>query len=212
MVSEVHRRGFQCAIHAIGDAGNRVALDAIAAAEAGDPPGAPPRRHRIEHAQVVAPDDFARFRELGAVASMQPTHCTSDLRWAELRLGSDRIQGAYAWRTFLDLGVPLAFGSDAPVEDWNPLPGVYAAITRQEPGGFPHGGWYPEQRLTWQEAVAAFTAGAACAVGREQDLGVLKPGELFDCTVLDADPRGGDPSAWLAAKPAAVIVGGRRVR
>lgn len=165
LVREVHRRGFQCAIHAIGDGGNRMALDAIAAAQAPDPSGAPPRRHRVEHAQVVHPDDFARFAALGALASVQPTHCTSDLRWAEQRLGPERVKGAYAWRTFLDHGVRLPLGSDAPVEDWNPLPGVYAAITRQEPDGDPAGGWHPEQILTLDEALRGFTAEAAYAVG-----------------------------------------------
>ncbi|MBK6900420.1 MAG: amidohydrolase [bacterium] len=212
LVREVHRRGFQCAIHAIGDGGNRMALDAIAAAQAPDPSDTPPRRHRVEHAQVVHPDDFARFAALGALASVQPTHCTSDLRWAEQRLGPDRVRGAYAWRTFLDHGVHLPLGSDAPVEDWNPLPGVYAAITRQEPDGDPAGGWHPEQILTLDEALRGFTAEAAYAVGRESDLGALRPGLLFDCTVLDRDPRGGDPVRWLAAKPSALFVGGERVR
>ncbi len=211
-VREVHRRGFQCAIHAIGDGGNRMALDAIAAAQAPDPTGAPSHRHRVEHAQVVHPDDFARFAALGALASVQPTHCTSDLRWAEERLGPERVLGAYAWRTFLDHGVHLPLGSDAPVEAWNPLPGIYAALTRQEPDGDPAGGWHPEQRLTLNETLRGFTAEAAYAVGREGDLGILRPGLFFDCTVLDRDPRGGEPVVWLAAKPVALFVGGERVR
>jgi len=208
-VDEVDRRGFQCAIHAIGDGGNRMALDAITFAQRGV--AAPTRRHRIEHAQVVHPDDFARFVSLGAVASMQPTHCTSDMRWAEQRVGSERVKGAYAWRTFLDLGVALPFGSDAPVEDWDPLPGLYAAITRQDRDGKPSGGWYPAQRLSWEEAVRAFTADAAYAVGREGELGRLSVGYLFDCTVLGVDPRG-DARGWLDAEVAAVLVGGERVR
>jgi hypothetical protein len=212
LVREVHRRGFQCAIHAIGDGGNRMALDAIAAAQAPDTTVTVSRRHRVEHAQVVHPDDFARFAALGALASVQPTHCTSDLRWAEQRLGSDRVRGAYAWRTFLDHGVRLPLGSDAPVEAWNPLPGIYAAITRQQPDGDPAAGWHPEQILTLTEALRGFTAEAAYAVGREGDLGVLRPGLFFDCTVLDRDPRAGDPVGWLAAKPSALFVGGDRVR
>ncbi len=208
-VDEVHRRGFQCAIHAIGDGGNRMALDAIAFAQRDE--SAPTRRHRVEHAQVVHPDDFARFVSLGALASMQPTHCTSDMRWAEDRLGAVRVKGAYAWRTFLELDVPLPFGSDAPVEDWNPLPGIYAAVTRQDGEGAPTGGWYPEQRLTWQEAVYAFTYGAAYAVGRETDLGRLAVGCVFDCTVLAADPRE-DVRGWLDTYAVAVFVGGRRIR
>jgi len=208
-VDEVHRRGFQCAIHAIGDGGNRMALDAIAFAQRDDP--APLHRHRIEHAQIVHPDDFARFAALGVVASMQPTHCTSDMRWAEDRVGPDRIWGAYAWRTFLGLGVPMPFGSDAPVEDWDPLPGIYAAVTRQDAGGFPAGGWYPSQRLDWDEAVRAFTADAAYVVGREDELGRLSVGYLFVCTELSEDPRR-NPRAWLSAHVSATFVGGERVQ
>ncbi|MBC8424789.1 amidohydrolase [bacterium] len=207
-VDEVHRRGFQCAIHAIGDGGNRMALDAIAFAQRDEAP--PWRRHRVEHAQVVDFQDFARFVSLGALASMQPTHCTSDMRWAEDRIGPERVIGAYAWRTFLDLGVPLPFGSDAPVESWDPLPGLYAAVTRQDSEGRPLGGWYPAQRLTWDEAVRAFTADAAYAVGAEDELGRLSVGYRFDCTVLAADPRR-DPRVWLSTHVAAVFVGGRRV-
>ncbi len=206
-VDMVHRRGFQCAIHAIGDRGNRTALDAIHKAQY----GALGRRHRVEHAQVVHPDDFARFVAEGAVASVQPTHCTSDMRWAEQRLGAERVKGAYAWRTFVDAGTHLPLGSDAPVEDWNPMPGIYAAITRQDVEGHPDGGWFPEQRLTWQEAVAGFTAEAAYAVHREEDLGRIAPGCFFDVTVMDIDPRN-EPTAWLKAVPTAVFVGGERIR
>ncbi len=206
-IAAVHRRGFQVAVHAIGDRANRLVLDAIAAAQDGDTS----RRHRVEHAQVVAPDDFPRFRQLGVVASMQPTHATSDMRWAERRLGSDRIPGAYAWRTLLDLGVPLAFGSDAPVEDHAPLPGIYAAVTRQDKSGWPPGGWFPQQRLTDGEAIAAFTSGAAYAVHREAELGRLRRGCLFDVTLLDRDPRG-HAGQWLAARVVGVVVGGERVR
>lgn len=206
-VDMVHRRGFQCAIHAIGDHGNRAALAAVHKAQYGELG----RRHRIEHAQVVHADDFVAFAREGAVASMQPTHCTSDMDWAEARLGPQRVRGAYAWRTFADAGVPLAFGSDAPVEDWDPLPGIYAAITRRDRDGEPPRGWYPDQRLTWSEAVDAFTAGAAYAVHRDGDLGRLRPGMLCDLTVLDRDPRA-EPRLWLEAAPAAVLVGGERVR
>jgi len=209
-VANVQRRGFQCAIHAIGDAGVRASLDAVQAAGATGRGG---RRHRIEHAQVIHPGDMGRFATLGVIASMQPTHATSDMAWAEARLGPDRVRGAYAWRTLLDMGVPLAFGSDAPVEHWNPLAGLHAAITRQDADGRPDGGWYPEQRLTWEEAVAAFTTGAAVAVDRGNDLGVLRPGMLCDLTVLDTDPRRiADPRAWLEARPTALLVGGERVR
>ncbi len=206
-VDMVHRRGFQTAIHAIGDHGNRVALDAIHKSQYGKLG----RRHRVEHAQVVHPDDFAVFSEVGAIASMQPTHCTSDLRWAEQRLGPDRVKGAYAWRTFRDRGVPLAFGSDAPVEHWDPCEGIYASLTRRTKGGEPEGGWYPDEALDLESTLHAFTNGAAFAVHREDDLGVLKRGFLFDLTVLDRDPRS-DARDWLDAEPTAVFVGGERVR
>lgn len=206
-VDMVHRRGFQTAIHAIGDHGNRVALDAIHKSQYGKLG----RRHRVEHAQVVHPDDFDVFSEVGAIASMQPTHCTSDLRWAEQRLGPDRVKGAYAWRTFRDRGVPLAFGSDAPVEHWDPCEGIYASLTRRTKGGEPEGGWYPDEALDLESTLYAFTNGAAFAVHREDDLGVLKRGYLFDLTVLDRDPRS-DARDWLDAEPTAVFVGGERVR
>ena len=204
MFASIHDRGGQITVHAIGDRGNRMALDAIEKAQGADRS----RRHRIEHAQIVHPEDFKRFAESGVIASMQPTHCTSDLGWAGRRLGPEREAGAYAWRTMLDLGVPLAFGSDAPVEDCDPLPGIYAAITRRNRAGDPPGGWHPEQALTWREAVDAFTRGAAFAVGREHDLGRLAIGYQCDITVLDRDPRG-SAEAWLDAKPTITIVGGR---
>jgi predicted amidohydrolase YtcJ len=203
-VASVHKRGGQVTVHAIGDQANRTALAAIAGAQGQDKS----HRHRIEHAQVIHPDDFGTFVETGVIASMQPTHCTSDMRWAGQRLGADREKGAYAWRTLLDSGVPLAFGSDAPVESWDPLPGIYAAITRQEAGGWPEGGWHPEQRLNWQEAVAAFSAGAAYAVHRENDLGMLRQDFQFDVTLLDADPRS-DARLWLECKALGMVVGGR---
>jgi predicted amidohydrolase YtcJ len=202
--------GCQVAIHAIGDRGNRVALDAIQVAQRDDPegPGDPgDRRHRIEHAQLVHPDDFARFVELGVVASMQPTHATSDMRWAEARVGPARLEGAYAWRTMLDLEVPLAFGSDAPVEDERPSLGIHAALTRQDAEGLPPGGWLPAQRLELEEALAAFSQGAAYAVGHEGELGRLEVGHLFDVTVFDRDPRGAPPD-WLEARAVATVVGG----
>lgn len=208
-VGEVHRRGFQTAIHAIGDGGNRLALDAIAFAQRGEIN--PQRRHRVEHAQVVHSEDFARFVQLGALASMQPTHCTSDMRWAEDRVGAMRVKGAYAWRTFKVLDVPLPFGSDAPVESWNPMLGIYAAVTRQDADGRPAGGWRPEQRLGWAEAVTGFTSDAAYAVRREDDLGKLSVGYIFDCTVLADDPRK-DMRACLDTHPVAVFVEGRRIR
>lgn len=202
-VRQIHLSGKQAAIHAIGDRGNRVALEAIAAAEGAERG----RRHRVEHAQLLHPDDFAAFSKLGAVASMQPTHATSDMRWAEARVGKERVKGAYAWRTLLESGAPLAFGSDAPVESERPALGLYAAVTRQDHQGAPEGGWLPDERLDIAQAIHAFSAGAAYAVGREHQLGVLKPGYTLDVSAFDRDPRN-DARQWLEAAPTATVVAG----
>jgi predicted amidohydrolase YtcJ len=184
-VERVMACGFQVAIHAIGDRGNRAALDAIARAI--ECTGRRDLRPRIEHAQIVALEDIPRFRQLGVIASMQPIHATSDMYWAEARVGPERIRGGYAWRRFLDAGVVLAAGSDFPVEPVNPFLGLYAAVTRQDRSGWPPGGWYPDQRLRLQEAVRAFTLGAAYAAFEEDLKGSLEPGKLADFIVLDRD-------------------------
>jgi hypothetical protein len=175
--------GWQVAVHAIGDRGNRNTLDAFERAAAAQP-GAD-LRFRVEHAQVVALADIPRFAKLGVIASMQPTHATSDMRWAEARVGAERIQGAYAWRRMLEAGARIAAGSDFPVEQVSPLHGIYAAVTRQDPDGQPDGGWYPDQRLTLDEALRAFTAEAAFAGFDEARVGRIAPGMLADVTVFD---------------------------
>lgn len=175
--------GLQPAVHAIGDRGNRVVLDAFAAV-----PEVRALRPRVEHAQIVAPTDWLRFAELGAVPSMQPTHATSDMPWAEARVGRERLAGAYAWRRLPAPNVPLAFGSDFPVERPNPFEGLFAAITRTDARGEPAGGWHPDQRVTLGEALDAFTTGAAFAVGEERTLGRLAPGFAADFIVVDRDP------------------------
>jgi hypothetical protein len=200
------KSGFQLAVHAIGDRGNRAVLDAFAAAGAG--PGRD-LRFRVEHAQVVAPEDIGRFAALGAVASMQPTHATSDMPWAEARLGPKRIHGAYAWRSILATGAHLAFGSDFPIEETAPLLGIYAAVTRQDADGKPPGGFLPDQRLTLDEALHAFTVEPAWAAFAEKHRGVLAPGFVADITVLDR-PLTADRKL-LEARPALVLVGGRTV-
>ncbi len=175
--------GFQVCTHAIGDRANRVVLDAYAAALGGPND----RRFRIEHAQVVSLPDFQRFKDFSILPSMQPTHATSDMRWAAQRLGPDRVAGAYAWRRFLDLGIPVAGGSDTPVEEPNPMLGLYAAITRQDLAGAPAGGWMPSQRMTRAEALASFTLSGAFAAFEEHLKGSLEPGKLADFIVLDRD-------------------------
>lgn len=176
----------QVATHAIGDRGNRIALDTYARV-LGERRSSD-HRWRIEHAQVVALEDIPRFAQLGVIASMQPTHATSDMGWAQDRVGPERILGAYAWRRMLGSGARLALGSDFPVEQVDPRLGLYAAVTRQERAGQPPGGWQPDQRLTAAEALRGFTADAAWAGHDEAQVGRLQPGLHADFVVLDRDP------------------------
>lgn len=173
--------GWEVAIHAIGDAGVGSVIDAYLAAGKAHPGD---HRLRIEHTQVIAPRDVPRMVAAHAIASMQPTHATSDMPWAEKRLGPERIKGAYAWRTMLDNHIPFAGGSDFPVEQVPPILGLYAAVTRQDTRGMPAGGWYPEQRMTLSEAIEAFTHGAAYAERAEDSRGVLAAGRYADVTVF----------------------------
>ncbi len=174
--------GWQVATHAIGDAANGAVLDAYLAASAAHPGD---HRLRIEHVQVISAADLDRLKIANAIASMQPTHATSDMPWAEARIGHARIAGAYAWRAMLDKQIPLAFGSDFPVEDVGPLLGLYAAVTRQDATGKPDGGWYPAQKLTLTEAIAGFTTGAAYAEFADAHRGVIAVGRTADVTVFD---------------------------
>jgi predicted amidohydrolase YtcJ len=188
-------RGFQVCVHAIGDRANTLVLDALEAVLRGRPhvaggrvaavPGTDPR-HRVEHAQILAEPDIPRFQALGVLPSMQPTHCTSDMPWADARLGADRLPGAYAWRSLLRTGTIIAGGSDFPVELPNPFHGIHAAVTRRPLAG-PDPGWQPDQRMTRVEAVRAFTAWNAYAVHRESELGTLEPGKWADLVACSAD-------------------------
>jgi len=175
----------QVGVHAIGDAGNRQVLDAFT----GELPEFPnnPGRHRMEHAQVIAMDDIQRFAQLGIIASVQPIHATSDMYWAEDRVGAERIQGAYAWRKLLDARVRLALGSDFPVEQVNPMLGIYAAVSRQDLQGNPAGGWYPQEALSREETIRGFTIDAAWAAFMESETGSLEVGKRADFIVLDRD-------------------------
>ncbi len=175
--------GFQVNTHAIGDRANRTVLEAYGAALGGKND----RRFRIEHAQVIAPSDFELFVKYSVIASMQPTHATSDMRWAEQRLGPDRVRGAYAWRRFLSLGVPVPNGSDFPVEEPNPIPGFYAAVTRQDRAGNPPEGWMPDQRMTREEALENWTRTGAYAAFEEKWKGALAPGMAADFVMLSKD-------------------------
>jgi predicted amidohydrolase YtcJ len=210
IVNAAALRGFVVCAHAIGDAANRQCLDAFAALVKLDPRQRE-RRHRIEHAQVVAPADFQRFADLGIVASMQPTHATSDKNMAEARIGATRLKGAYAWRTMLDHRVMFAAGSDFPVESANPLLGWYAAVTRQDTLGLPPGGWQPSQALTLVEGLRAFTRDAARAAGQENVLGSLDPGKWADFVILDTDPFATSPDGLWRIKVRETWVAGKRV-
>jgi predicted amidohydrolase YtcJ len=212
-IAELARVGFQPAIHAIGDAGNRETLDFMAALFE-DTAALHALRPRIEHAQIVHPDDFRRFADLGVIASMQPPHMAEDKTWAEQRLGPERIRGAYAWRTFRETGVPLAFSSDLPGSDHDIFYGLHAAVTRRDTALEPSGGWYPEQRLTPEEAVRGYTSGAAYAAHLETRTGVLAPGRWADITVLSVDPLATPPDSYeriLRGSIVLTIVGGEIV-
>jgi hypothetical protein len=206
---ERDKAGFQIALHAIGDAANRAALEAIAAARAAN--GARDARHKIEHAQVVAPADFARFRELGVIASMQPCHQTTDMRWAQDRVGPERAKGAYAWRSMQKAGVRLAFGTDYPVEPIDPMIGLYACVTRERPEGGPPGGWIPQEKISIGDCIDAYTAGSAYAEFEEANKGRLAPGKFADMVVLSADVTRIPPRQILQTKAVTTIVGGRVV-
>ncbi len=198
--------GFQVNTHAIGDRAVRSVIDAYE--EAGVTPA---KRFRIEHLQVVSPSDFPRLGKLGIIASMQPTHATSDMGWAEARLGPERIKGAYAWRTVLKNDARLALGSDFPVEDVNPFFGIYSAVTRQDQQGNPPGGWYPEQRLTLAEAVRGFTSDAAYAAFEETSRGTIEPGKLADFTIVDGDFYAMPAADLFKTKVVMTVVGGKVV-
>ncbi|MEM7051691.1 MAG: amidohydrolase [Acidobacteriota bacterium] len=178
-------RGFQVGVHAIGDRANLVVLDAFERAFGGPRPAA---RFRIEHVQVARPADLERMARLGVIASMQPTHATSDMPWAGDRVGDQRLVGAYAWRKVLDAGGRLAFGSDFPVEKPDPRHGLYAAVTRMDLTGKPVGGWLPGERLTRQEALRAFTLDAAYSIFLDHEVGSLAVGKRADLVVFAGDP------------------------
>ena len=211
LAAKAFRGGFQVWTHAIGDRANRITLDAYEKSLSSVHPVDP--RPRIEHAQVLAPGDAARFAKIGVIASMQPTHATSDWPWAEARLGKERVKGSYAWRTLLKAGARLAGGSDFPVESEEPLLGIYAAVTRQETTGKPPGGWRMEEALTRAEVLRLFTADNAYAEFAETRRGRIAPTYDADFTVLDRDiVSAKTPDAEIPkAKVRMTVVGGEIV-
>lgn len=208
-VEKAYRCHVQVATHAIGDRGNRMVLDTYQSV-LGDHADSD-HRWRVEHAQIVALDDIPRFAKLRLIASMQPTHATSDMPWAEQRLGAERLKGAYAWQRFIHEKVPLAFGSDFPVEHVNPMLGLYAAVTRQDLNGQPPGGWLPDQRVSRIQALAGFTRGAAYAAFMENEVGALKAGMRADFVILDGDVMTVPPRQIADLRPVSTWVDGKAV-
>jgi len=201
--------GFQLNFHAIGDRANRVSLDVFQAVAKVN--GRRDRRDRIEHAQVVAPDDLPRFAKLNVIASMQPSHQTTDMRWAESRVGPERIKGAYAWNTLEKSGARLAFGTDYPVEVVSPFRGLYACVTRQLPDGTPPGGWQPQEKISLQDCISAYTTGSAYAEFEEGKKGELKAGEYADFIILSKDLTKIPASDYTKTEVLRTVVGGRTV-
>jgi len=216
MAKERLEAGFQLGFHAIGDKGVQMALDTFAEAEkdarakgtkAAD--GSMDYRLRVEHAQVTNPAQVARFKELKVIASMQPCHLLTDMFWAQSRLGPERAAHSYAWQEFLNHGVKLAFGTDYPVEPVSPFRGIYEAVTRKSEDGKME--YYPAQKLTLEQAMAAYTTGSAYAEFAEKDKGTLAPGMFADFVVLDRDLTAVASEKILGTKVLRTVVGGKTV-
>jgi predicted amidohydrolase YtcJ len=214
LIAEAMQAGFQIAIHAIGDAGNRETLSFFDSALAAHPE-ARAKRHRIEHAQVLHPDDLSRFARLDIIASMQPPHAVEDMPWAEVRLGPERVHGAYAWRSLRRAGARLVFSSDLAGSDHNIFYGLHAAMTRRDKAAQPAGGWHPEERMSPEEAVRGYTSWAAYAGFDETEAGTILPGRRADLTVLSVDPfvigSSRAPEALLQGSIRLTVVGGKVV-
>lgn len=210
-IGKANAHGYQVGVHAIGDAANREVLDAYEAVFKAQGTAARALRNRIEHAQVLAPADLRRLHALGLVASMQPTHATSDMNMAEDRIGAERLKGAYAWRTLLRQGTRIAGGSDFPVESPNPFFGLHAAVTREDHAGKPRGGWIPAQRMSRTEALRAFTLDSAYARHAEDRLGTLEPGHYADFILVDRDYFRVPADRIWSSVVEETWVGGRRV-
>jgi predicted amidohydrolase YtcJ len=214
MLAGALRSGIQVATHAIGDRGNRLTLDfyerAMQEVPADQRKVAEPR-WRDEHSQIIAPEDIPRFKQLGVIASMQPSHAIGDLYFAPARLGMERLAGAYAWQSLIKLGVPIAGGSDAPVERGEPLIEFYAAVARKDTAGRSGQGWHPEEKMTREQALKAFTAWAAFAAFEEAVRGTIEVGKLADLTVFDKDIMVVPELEILRAKTLMTIINGEIV-
>jgi len=209
LVMTADKAGFQIGIHAIGDKANRWVLNAYEKAQQFN--GRRDSRHRIEHAQVLHSDDIHRFAKLGVTASMQPTHCITDKRFAEKRIGIKRCQGAYAWQSLLDARAVVAFGTDYPVEPINPLEGLYAAVTRKDRAGESGDGWFPDQKLSMEKAIELYTLGSAYAEFMEDRKGMIKKGYLGDVVIFNNDLMTIPHDQIMRTKVDYTIVGGKVV-
>jgi len=206
MIVTADKYGFQIGVHAIGDKGNNWTLNAYEKAQQLN--GKRNSRHRDEHAQTLLLSDIPRFAQLGVIASMQPTHCISDKKFCEKRIGPDRAKGAYAWKSLADAGAMIAFGTDYQVEPLNPMEGLYAAVSRKDRLGEEGEGWYPEQKITMEEAIRYYTLGAAYAQFMETRKGIIKPGYLADIVITDKDLLTIPESEIMKTKVDYTITGG----
>ena len=207
LVAFADKEGFQIGIHAIGSKGNNMVLNAYE--EALRINGRRDSRHRIEHAQVLIPEDINRFAELGVIASMQPTHCITDKRFAEKRIGKDRCKGAYAWKSLLNADAKIAFGTDWPVEPLNPMEGLYAAVTRKDRKGELGNGWFPEEKISMDKAIELYTLESAYASFKEDIKGSIEKGKLADIVVLSQDLFEISEDKIMDTKVVYTIIGGK---
>jgi hypothetical protein len=209
MIIAADKLGFQIGVHAIGDKANYWVLNAYEKAEKMN--GKRNSRHRIEHAQTIQPSDIPRFAMLGIIASMQPTHCISDKKFCEKRIGPERAKGAYAWKSLADAGTIIAFGTDYQVEPLNPMEGLYAAVTRKDRLGEEGEGWHPEQKIKMDEAIKFYTLGSAYSQFMEDRKGMIKKGFLADIVIVDKDLLIIPENEIMKTKVDYTITGGRVV-
>jgi hypothetical protein len=209
MVVMADKMGFQIGVHAIGDKANFWTLNAFEKAQQIN--GKRDSRHRIEHAQTLQLSDIPRFAQLGVIPSMQPTHCITDKRFYEKRIGTERSKGAYVWRSLVDAGSILAFGTDYPVEPLNPMEGLYAAVSRKDRLGEEGNGWFPDQKITMEEAIKFYTLGSAFAQFMDNKKGMLKQGYLADIVITDKDLLTIPENEIMKTKVDYTIVGGKVV-
>ena len=209
MVITADKMGFQIGVHSIGDKGNNWTLNAFETAIKLN--GRRDSRHRDEHTQTLQPSDIPRFAQLGVIASMQPTHCISDKKFCIKRIGPERAKGAYAWKSLADAGASIAFGTDYQVEPLNPMEGLYASVTRKDRLGEDGDGWYPEQKITMEDAIRYYTLGSAYAQFMEDRKGMIKPGYLADIVITDKDLLTIPETEIMKTKVDYTITGGKVV-